>query len=716
MKKQISIICAMLLATTNPVYAIEKDQIISAPTSPVYDQQPVSEVDPQKLEEAILDVKNRINIDDKDAEFYYQVSYEREMNTYMLNWNSTMYRTYVKYGEDKNIYEYNKYENKIKPDENIKKLPVYTKAESSKIALEFLAVAMPSEYKNYKIRADSSLNQNMYNFYLDYYKDGIVFEGISASITVDGITGEVTNYYTNYSAKIKYDSKNSIISSPKAETAYKEKLGIKPIYTSKYNEKGEVIETELVYVPVYDSSFVIDAKTGEKISISQRFFVGESDKVEGDLTSPSPEKAPSLTEEELKEIEKKKDLKSVTQGVEAAKKLGIPGVDSNSKLESGYLYESYNNTDSGYVWGLYFSSQEGSNSVQLDAKTLELISFGNYNYKYTENNVTQVQVEEAKKRAVEGIQKYSNLNLSELKLDEVYLEAQLGGNSPVIYLNYTRLENGIEYPENGVWIGYDITSKSINSYSKNWYSNLTFAKVELADKEIVYNQIFKENKQILKYKAIYTNGVVTSAKLVYEVDQSNYKLPLVFDGETGQRIVQKEENPKPVNYSDINKSKYKDELEALLQLGIGFSGGELKPNQAIKQSEFLYLVSQSFEYRPMPLDQISKLSTEQRKSLEDILRQRGVLLGDEKLSDKDITKEEATKYLVRALGYEKIAKNPEIFVSDLRDFNNVSKELKGYVAIGSALKIIEKNTVGQFLPLNKLPRDEALKMIYNYLK
>ena len=67
--------------------------------------------------------------------------------------------------------------------------------------------------------------------------------------------------------------------------------------------------------------------------------------------------------------------------------------------------------------------------------------------------------------------------------------------------------------------------------------------------------------------------------------------------------------------------------------------------------------------------------------------------------------------LVRAIGAEKIAELEDIFVSV---FSDVS-ENKGYVAILSAMNVINGDELGNFNPSMNLSRADAAIMLYNYL-
>ena len=160
-------------------------------------------------------------------------------------------------------------------------------------------------------------------------------------------------------------------------------------------------------------------------------------------------------------------------------------------------------------------------------------------------------------------------------------------------------------------------------------------------------------------------------------------------------------------YSDLDQSKYQEEAGALFQIGIGFVGGELRPNMPMTQREVLKLIALAFnDYG---------LTGATDKEQERYWRQLELLIGNESVSDLPATREEMVKYLVRALGYQRIAIKSEIFKSELYDFEQVSNDLRGYVAIANSLRMLDVPQSGEFRPKEQLTRDQAIKMLYNFL-
>ena len=716
------IVC--MIATSSAAFSQEiiKNDVKLIPTEEKEVSAEEKEVSQEKLKNIISDVKQRLVIYDQDANFIYSVSLENGINMYSLSWDGPKYGTYIKYGEDKNIYWYysSQKDKEAYSSTRFKQLPSYDKNNAQNIANDFLQKVLPNEYKNFILKKDSSeLNSNIYSFEFNYLKNNIEVDGITANILVDASDGKIVSYSTSLDSGIKYPDSSNIISKEIAKNTYKEELGLKLIYESDYDyEKNTIKKINLRYIPNYGQEYVIDAKTGKKVNISRITegggYAGVSMLDKGASNETSQVR---LTEQELSEIKSKADFASVNQAKEKIQSYGLEILDSNMKVDSAQLYETKRDSKSGYTWSLTYTSSNSENivNVYLDAKTLELLGFSSYNYTYTDVGVTKSQIEEAKKESEKIIKKYSDVSMKNLKLDENSIQYQIDSKTPYIYLTYIRLEGGIEFPENNIYTIYDINKSKIVSYQKRWEDIKFPDTANVVSLDQIYDKIFKENDISLKYKISYDKSK-TVAFLVYEVNQNDYTKPLIFDALTGNRLVSKISTKPELEYKDIEKSIYKDEIKTLLSLGIGFQGGELKPQENIRQDELLYLIAQTFEYVPVPLYKIDKLTSDQKKDIERQLRSIGVLSKNETMTSKAITREETVKYLVRALGYEKIASRSEIFNLAIKDSSSVENSYKGYVAIGDVLNIITKDQNANFKPKDNTTREEALKMIHNYLK
>lgn len=659
-----------------------------------------SELSEEKLSKILEDVKKRIVILDQGANFTYTVGLDYGQNYYNLRWETDQYAQEIRYGDDANIYSYNYYEKQDSYQEQpLKKLPKFSKTEAETLGKDFLKQCLPGEFKNYDL-TNNELSGNFYYLDFNYKRNNIPVQEVTCRVTVNAMTGKVTGLYTNYNPMAKFETSRGIITVKNAEETYKNKIGLKKIYTYDYNsEKHQFENIKIAYVPNLDTRYAINAKTGkvEKIaySIYRNGFGGMG---EGELKS-----ADSLTPQERKEIQSKSGLKTMEQAKAEAEKAGL--VEKTATLTGSNLYERESQT-ARYVWSLNYVKDDEQYGIELDAKTLELVSFyGPANYD-VQHKITEGILAKAQAKANSYIAKHSSKSQDKLILQSVDLNDLVGTKSSVISLNYTRFENDAYVMEDGINLLYDITDDKIVTYNLNW-TNIQLPKYErYASTEQIFEKIFGENKIGLSYKLVFnSNRQNYDAKLYYE--PQNPDLPLIFAADTGERI-QSESKITKISYPDINDSKYPNEINALANLGIGFADEKLQPKKATTQREFLDLLLQTKGYGYIiPL---RSQKTDPKNYMD-----AGLLLEGEKVTDQALTRQEAAKYLIRAAGYEKVAKHTEIFTSQLPDMKDIDANLRGYVIIASALKYADTGQNENFNPKQNASRETALKMIYNYL-
>lgn len=225
-------------------------------------------------------------------------------------------------------------------------------------------------------------------------------------------------------------------------------------------------------------------------------------------------------------------------------------------------------------------------------------------------------------------------------------------------------------------------------------------------------------------------AAVTDAKILprpeqIEKDKAEMKLvyvlksgkPFILDAYTGN-LLNSDGKPykedKPAEYTDLDGHYAEKQIALLAKYGIiNFEGPEFKPNEKVTQKDFLMILSKIIDRYYIPF--IAEDSTQEE--IDEMYKQltiRGIIKEKEKAPDAVMTREDAVKFIIRALGYDKIADIPDIFVVPFKDAEDITSELKGYIAIASGLKIVS-GTGGNFNPKKELTRAEVAVMIYNCL-
>ena len=700
-KSMISLLMACMLVNPLGAYAQDAKETAAQESAMPGNQ---SEISSEKLTQILTDLKKRLVINDQGADFKYSVGLDYGQNYYNLTWTLDSQVQEVRYGDDKNIYAYS-YNPKAQPyrEGELKKLPQYSKSEAETIAKDFTMKAFPVEYKNFILADETSISGGYYYITFNYARDNIKAEGINARVTVDGVTGQVTSFYTDYNPKAVFESAKGIISQQEAQNIYKSQIGLKKIYTYEYNSKtGKTENVQLVYVPGLDSSYAINAKTKQVERIPfymERGGMGGADAMQG-------AKEESLTPQEQKEIKVKAGLKTMEEAKAAAMSLNL--MDKDTKLTSSSLYERQY-SDIPYIWSMSFIKEGQRMGVELDAKTLGLVSwYGNINYD-NQQKISDKMIQDAMAAGDKFAAQYASKYSGKVQLNKKELTDMIGSKSSTINLNYTRFEKDGYIMGDGINMTYDLNTGKIAGFNLNWTQIQLPDYKSFADEAKVLDKIFTQNKIELNYKPFFNESTQSYDLKLYYSATEKPNLPLMFSAITGERIINQVQVDK-INYSDIDQSRYQNEINALSNLGIGFTGGKLLPKNAITQREYLDLLLQTKNY----YYDIQPRTGDDKKDNQKYI-DAGLLLPGETASDKVITRQEAAKYMVRAAGYEKIAKNPEIFTSTLPDLNEVDKAYKGYVVIATTLKFSDTGTGSKFAPKANASRETALKMIYNYL-
>lgn len=220
------------------------------------------------------------------------------------------------------------------------------------------------------------------------------------------------------------------------------------------------------------------------------------------------------------------------------------------------------------------------------------------------------------------------------------------------------------------------------------------------------SKIYLSPEQIEKDKA--------EMKLVYVLKSGK---PFILDAYTGD-VLGNDGKPykedKPAEYTDLDGHFAEKQVTLLAKYRIiNFEGPEFKPSEKVTQKDFLVILSKIIDRYYIPYIAEDSTQEEIDEMYKQLIR-RGIVNESEKAPDVVITREDAVKFVIRALDYGKVADIPNIFVVPFEDAEDIATELKGYIAIASGLEIVS-GTGGKFYPKRELTRAETAVMIYNCL-
>lgn len=687
------------------------------------------------LENAIKAVKEKIDIPASLTEFSYGITTDNDKKIWNLNWNPKDGGTGgINVSVDASgailsyyHYTYTNYE----PN----KLPKVNRQTAQKIGESFIKKVNPAVFSQLKfINNIQYLGVNT-EYYFNYTRmvNGIPFPDNNVYISVS-TTGDVQSYNCNWTNNIDFPDAGKVISMEAAQKAYKDKLGLRLVYNQTYDQQNPRVYVE--YTSRYDSSYVIDALTGDKIQLG--YFYGGMGGAGGmyDKMAASQNAKPAevvLTPEEQKAVEEVSKLISKDEAEKKARALSVLELTSDYKLTSANLYKSWESKNS-YSWNLSFSKElndENKNvlytSVTIDALNATIIGFYR-GLPYVENGKSKYD-EAAAKTAVETFlknivpDKFNN-SVYEETTNNIYLKA-MGKELPAWYsFNYIRKVNGIPFIRNNISVTFDAVSGKVTNFNLYWFNDTVFPPIDKAiSLEDAYQKMFSTIGLELQYKIdnridpygkmpIRKPGDKPQVKLVYAVKPDK---PLFLDAFTGG-ILNANGEPyveiKPVTYTDIAGNFAEDKIKTLAEYGIALAGSEFKPDSKIVQIDFLYLLAKSMNYYGSysPAD-----SGKQADELYKFLTDNKIIRGGEKAPGAAITKEDAVKFVIRALKYDKVADLKDIYKTTFKDTGSINPNLAGYVAIAQGLGIVSGYN-GYFSPKAELTRAQAAVIIYNYMQ
>lgn len=691
------------------------------------------------LENAIKIAKDMFKIP-VDYKFESSISTEGLKKVFYLSWRSKDTSDgssiNVRINEDGTVIGYDRYS----PSDYIqtKKLPRISRLEAKAKADESIKMINAALLPQIKYVENTQSNIIDSNYYLSYYRvvNGIPYYKDTVNVSISRETGMLQSYNLQWTDGLTFPAADSLITGEQARDAYVKNLGLKLIY--KYVFTEDKLKIYAVYTPKYDNnSYGVDAFTGDMLHTDANYFNAFTDSAFNgmkatEVRSGADSSAVTLNPDEVKAVQDAAKLKSVEEAEKTARDTKFLGLDNEFKLTSYNLNTNWP-VKGDYIWNLYFNKTAKDEndvsqyvSVGINANTGIITSFY-INAPSQQGLKPKYDLTAAKSAADAFLSEYYPDILKQVEYDELATENNLrvyGTEKPQnYYFIYNRIVNGIAFPDNGLNINYDAVNGVITSFNLNWF-NVDFPAVnKVIPIGSAYDKLFGDIGLGLEYKAKTpeTDGKATvdlsqikpDMKLVYSFKPGK---PLFLDANSGM-ILDYQGTPykevKPVAYTDISGNYAEKQITVLAENGIYLDGAKFKPASGILQKDFFTLLSKTLgNYGPV----ITPYSTQ--KDLDDLylfLIREGILKTGEKAPESVITREDAVKFIIRAMKFQKVADIKGIYNCPFKDRNKIGPGLTGYVTLAAGLNIIDGKK-SSFYPKSKLTRADAVIMLYNYLQ
>lgn len=690
----------------------------------------------KELENAIKIAKSKFAVPE-DYIFSSSISTSGTKKVYYLNWRSpdTTNSTRINVSVDENgmILNYNKYT----PYDytRTKKLPTLSRQEAKAKADAHIEKIAPGLLRELEYIESTSSSIQETSYYFRYYRvaNGVPFYNDGVYIAVNRDNGDLQDYSRSWTDGLKFPSAANPITVKEAEAAYVKSLGLRLIY--RFSENDGAIKAFPVYVPVYDNNnYAIDAMTGEVRRLSGNYYVTFAD--DAGMVSFNQKAAVAeaageirLSPEELEAVAEAGKLISKEEAEKVARAAKFLDLSDEFKVDYFYLGTNWPDKND-YSWQLQFTRPADDEtgyityiSVTVNAKTGEITSF----YISTPDAGSlkpKKDITVAKAEADAFLKEYYPEYFKQLEYNKQDDENRIYANDTRFYLSYSRLVDKVPFPDNGVSITYDNLTGEITSFNLNWFNSISFPGVDNAiGLEAAAGSLFKNVGLKLEYKIeseekaqdtyVANQAGNVKAVLVYSLDANK---PLYIDAISGALLNYngtEYKEPEKIDYTDIKGHFAEKQIMVLADNGIFLEGKEFKPNDSITQLDFMTLLSKTLNYYGP--DITPKSTGKEVDDLYAFLQREGIVRDGEKQPAQTVTREEAVKYIIRALKYDKVADIGSIFIVEFKDKASISPELTGYVAIASGLGIV-KGDGTNFSPARKVTRGETAVMIYNYLQ
>ncbi|MDR1135092.1 MAG: S-layer homology domain-containing protein [Clostridiales Family XIII bacterium] len=681
----------------------------------------------KELETAILKVKSIVNIPVELTEFKYEVSEnegEKSQLTFWLSWHDKEYNRNINATVNGDyMTSYYTYNNRN--DGEAKGLGTVTREMASVIAENFLKANNPTLAAKMELSDQGGSDAYGHEFMYIMEEAGIPVNFVTANITVDNHTGEITSYNWNSADFNKsLPSATGLISEKSAAAYYLSSGGLEIEYRSWYDyEKRELnVFPAYVIAKPYNG---IDAKTGKPV---QLFNAGirYSNAARGAMPeAASADMGVSLSEEELRAVNGAANLLSSSQAHSKAAAI-FPEL-SKMKLTHSYLNSRYDD-EKAFTWSIDYENEAGDYAyTSVDAASGEVLSWSRYHDNDSAVNRSGKQpisssrgldiATELLKKTIPD--KFKQAELNENNSNYGYVPLLEEYTSPYSY-NFVRKVGGYNFASDNISVSVDAFTGEIISYNCTWHNNARFPAVnnpisassafeifdEYADFNLAYAVIVDEN-DASDAKPTSTKNIVVPVSPDY-----GYKEALVYQWMssvdfninpiTGAKIDYQGREYEPsrvIPYTDIDGHWAKNTINTLFENGYYVEGGLFEPKSNVTQARFFsFLLSPNMRFS-------------NQDDLYEYLINRGILLESEKNPAATLTRYDVAKFAVRLLNYADLALYPEIFVNPYGD--EISDDYKGHVAIAKALQIMKGDTAGNFNGDRELSNAESAVVVFN---
>lgn len=652
------------------------------------------------MESALVSVKNRIDIPAELTLFESRTYTDAAETWYSFEWTAPDSETnlHITTDEDGHINRYYYYDRAQFSEDAL----IYKPREEYRAAAEsFLKTIAPELFGEDDClvcaETDAAIMHNDTSFTFERLKNGIPVIGNNAEILLSSTKDGFKVTYCEISWDHDIDFENPASANTVEPGSYYSAFPLELVYRKPFRhyrymdtEDAEDLP-ELVYRFKDNKAGYVSVYSGELIETESetynRSYGAAAGKGDGENADLSPI--------EVAEIDAVAGLKSADEIIKTVSDMGVFGAIPAAESFSKSIYKK----NGKYIVSLDYSDYDYAGDdpntllsvhINSDGQTGELLSFSSYCSKndYSDSH-NDSEYNAARTVITDFLTKNFGGKLAEcgepVEEADYYLEQK-----------YYRFVNGIKYDNNFLQAEYDLETGRITDFGQEWDDDTS----QFTDPKDAMD-LNAATAKMEEDSPVYMAYVKSGGKFVlsYTSDGAYTELDALTGDKTNPYGY---EPPKAYTYTDIDGHWAEDIIKAVAQAGAGLPGTEFMPNAEIKQEELLRMLT-AVNYHSIYAD------------TEDLYESaRDIITEAEKAPNSTVLREDAFVYMVRMMGFGKLAAISDIFAPGFNDGTDVSPEKTGSLAILRGYGIV-KGDAGAVRPKSALTRAEAASLIYGYL-
>jgi hypothetical protein len=607
--------------------------------------------------------------------------------------------------------------------------PKFTRDELKAKADEFINSMQPNEFKQvvYKEEPGNRIIYGrglkypiVYSFWYIRKVGDILYSRDGFRVNLNATTGEIVNYEFNWSTANLPTPENTL-SLQKAQQEFLKNVPIMLMYMRPWVEGNPQENRKLKLVYSLPNGYyggevnAIDAKTGKPLNWGGR----ETQLIIENLGDST--KAVNKKIDKLPKILNRDEAKAI-----AEKELQKHGKISEMTLSrSDYVDDNYGSFQKLFIfsWSKVTPQPKDNYTVtiNIDAET-GAVTAASYEKNdpniYRENQTPpSITWEDGLKKAKEFvISKYPEFKdaLIFMGSKPYYPEEKMGAYyPPQYYYNFTRVVNGVIYPENSVYVAMNTRTGEMTNYGYRW-EYIDFPAVKnIVTKKQAEDTFIKQIGLQLNYRQRYDMPMPNpEGLLVYEAKPSNASY---IDAYTG-KIKTYDGKDLTITDEKLNVSALvKGQREAILlyDMGILAVDNNYKPEKAVTKGEFIKML---VSLKGMDPYYFGPVVVKDFKQYINAAASFGWITNKESITpEENITRQEIALILANFMGYGEIINKKVIYVT----FNDKDKFTSTVnaeaAAIIKALGVMQISG-NDFEPSKVVNYAEAAKALYNSIE